>query len=228
MKSAWRTIAAALVLALVLGPGLLRADEAADEALELVKKVSRLYGEAVGFRANYTLQAKTARMAGQGGGLEERTSSGRIVFARPDKLRMLQEKPKEEEVVYSPEGYWWYSSELKEAHRFPIGDVAGTVKPFVSFFAGLEKARKWFEIQRMVGGDKGDNRAVKLVPQSMKMGLNRIEVLITPRGEIAEVTIHSLLGETYHYIFSDLELLDEPPDEGFFFTPPTGTKVVYH
>lgn len=221
-----RLIAAGLILLIWAAWSPARAQE--DGAREIIDRVAALYGGAVGFRADYALKATTTSQAGTGGGQETRDTSGWIIFAKPDKLRMLQEKPNEEEIVHSPDGYWWYNSELNEAHRFPLGSVAGVIKPFVSFFSGLKKTGQWFEIKRMPGNDQDGLQALRLVPKSMDMGLNRIDVLVSAKGEIIQVGIHSLIGDSYVYRFSKLQFLTEPPEEGFYFTPPEGAKVIYH
>lgn len=221
-----------LILIAALPPVPALAQEQPDEQTrELLDLVRDKYGPVLGFEADYSLAARHASLAGQGGPTDMETS-GRIWFAKPDRLRLNQSRPRVEELVYSPAGYWWYIAETKEAHRFPAGEMAGSIEPFVSFFSGLESIGRWFLTQRMPGQDTEINgeklTALRLVPRAVKMGLNRVDVLITADGVIRRATIHSLVGDVYAYTFSCLKLLTEPPEQTFFFVPPEGARVIQH
>ncbi|MBW1713308.1 MAG: outer membrane lipoprotein carrier protein LolA, partial [Deltaproteobacteria bacterium] len=147
------------------------------------------------------------------------------------RLRLIQDSPLEEEMVISPKGIWWYTAEDNEAHRYPASEFFVAFTPIMDFFKGLGDYRsleKGFRVSRLVGADKGQEKAVKLVPLSHKSGLDRLEIWIRPGGVIVQVAVYSLAGDRNIYRFKDVEILDSEPTEGFGYTPPQGAKIVHH
>jgi outer membrane lipoprotein-sorting protein len=204
----------------------------ADQDLEgIMAKVQKVYAKLAGFRAKYTLKAKTGGVAGTGLGGQERTAQGLLLYGAPDQLRLMQDSPLEEDLVISPQGIWWYMREDNEAHRYPASEFFALFSPILEFFKGLGDYRsleKSYTVSRVVGLDQDKAKAIKLVPQTHKTGLDRLEVWVDDHGMITQVTVHGLTGESNTYLFRDAELLHELPQEGFGFTPPEGAKVVHH
>jgi len=223
-----------LLLAAVLRGGLLPGPAAAELGLEteaLLKKVQAAYAGATSFRARYDLIAQGGAVAMSGRPVREDKAQGLMLYGRPDRLRLIQDSPLEEEMVIGPEGIWWYTSEDNEAHRYPASEFFTLFSPILNFFKGLEDYRsleKGFTVSRMVGGDRGEEKAIKLVPHSHQSGLDRLEVWINPKGLIVQVAVYGLNGDRNTYRFKDIELLTEDPVEGFGFTPPAGARIVHH
>ncbi len=229
MKSVGCWLAVMLVLAWPGGAALAQDREAA-EAAEILAQVKKVYGGAAGFRARYDAASRPGVMAPTGA--KEKKGQGLILYARPDLLRIIQERPTVEELVLSPAGVWWYRQDINEAHRYPASEFYEEMSPFfgpvMDLFGGGGGLKKWFQIERLVGGDRGEVRAIKLRPLSYGTGLDRLEVWVDPKGIIDELRIYTLAGDLTTYRFEEVEILDSPPEEGFHFSPPIGARIIHH
>ncbi len=218
--------AAALAVLLIFSPPGWAMD---PEAVTLLEKVQKLYAGAVGFRAHYTLTFEGGSVAGTVA--ETKTTTGVMLYGSPDRLRLIQESPLEEEMVIAPSGIWWYVREDNEAHRYPASEFYDLFSPIMSFFkviGDFKTLDKAFRVTRHVGADKGKEKAVKLVPLSHGTGLDWLVVWVDSRGSISRVAIHVLNGDSNTYQFDSMEILSEEPGEGFGFTPPAGARIVHH
>ena len=215
-----------LALLLIFSPPCRAMD---PDAVPLLEKVQKLYAGAVGFRAHYTLTFKGGSVAGTG--QETKTTKGVMLYGSPDRLRLIQEEPMEEEMVIAPSGIWWYVREDNEAHRYPASEFYELFSPIMSFFqviGDFKSLDKAFKVTRHVGDDKGKEKAIKLVPLSHQTGLDWLVIWMDGRGSITRVAIHVLNGDSNTYQFDSMEVLKEDPAEGFGFTPPAGAKIVHH
>lgn len=203
-------------------------DENADQ---LLAKIGAAYKPYHGFRGRYSAFSTPGLLSGSEA--KKKTGRGIVLFARPDKFRLIQEKPTQEEFIISPAGVWWYRLDLAEAHRYPASEFMEELgpffKPLLQLFSGQAEAmKKNFTITRHVGGDEGKGKALRFKPHSHESGLNWMEFLIQPDGLIRRVNIHTLAGDLTSYTFTDVDLTEDEPEEGFGFIPPTGTKIVHH
>ncbi len=219
-----------VVLAIVLwaAPGALAMDLRVETLLEKVQKV---YAGAIGFRAEYALTFKGGAVAATGVSSGTKKTSGVMLYGRPDKLRLIQNSPMEEEMVIAPTGIWWYLREDNEAHRYPASDFYALFAPIMGFFKVLgdfKALEDAFKVTRHVGQDKGKEKAIKMVPLSHRSGLDRLVIWVGPGGGIIQVAVHILNGDSSTYRFKTMEVLSEEPVEGFGFTPPAGARIVHH
>lgn len=197
----------------------------------LLDKVQKYYTGAVGFRADYTLTFKGGAVAATGLPSEDKVTSGVMLYGSPDRLRLIQNDPMDEEMVITPNGIWWYLKEDNEAHRYPASDFYALFSSIMGFFKVLGDYRAVedaFKVTRHPGEDQGDNKAIKMVPKTHKSGLDRLVIWVDPMGSIAQVAIHILNGDCNTYAFKSMEILSEEPVEGFGFTPPAGSVIVHH
>ncbi len=206
--------------------------EAMDLKAEmLLEKVQKVYAGAVGFRAHYALTFKGGMVAGTGRYSEIKKTSGVMLYGSPDRLRLIQDSPMEEEMVIAPTGIWWYVREDNEAHRYPASDFYALFSPIMGFFKVLgdfKSLEKGFTVTRHYGEDSGKDQAIKMVPHSHKSGLDRLVIWINDKNRISQVAVHIINGDSNTYRFDSMEILSEEPEEGFGFTPPAGSTIVHH
>ena len=217
----------AMLLSILSGP-VLAMDQ---EAESLLKKVQKVYAGSVGFRAEYDLTFRGGRVASGDSSSEVKKTSGVMLYGSPNRLRLIQNSPLEEEMVISPEGIWWYLREDNEAHRYPASEFYALFAPIMSFFKVLgdyKELEKGYKVTRHYGGDSGKEKAIKMVPLDHGTGLDWVVILINQQSMIAQVEVHLLNGDASTYRFNTMEILSEDPEEGFGFTPPAGAKIVHH
>lgn len=201
------------------------------EAERLLTRIKKVYGQANGFRARYTLDFRGGTVAATGLPSAEHVVKGLMLYGRPDKLRIIQDPPLEEEMVITKDGIWWYTREDNEAHRYPASEFAQLFDPILTFFKGLTDfalLEKSYRVIRHFGGDGKDYQALKLVPHTHSTGISRIEVRVLKTGRIIRVGLWAINGDRSLYTFDTMELLDADPQEGFGFTPPIGARIVHH
>jgi len=224
-------VALILVGLTAIQPGPAQAQtQAQQEAIELLAQIQKVYGGVKGMRARYLGSNQPGVMAGPEAKTKE--GEGLFIYGRPNLLRMIQERPSQEELVMSPEGVWWYRKDLGEAHRYPASEFYTDMEPYLGpimdLLGGSADLSKNFTIERLYGGDEKKNRALKLVPHSHASGLDRIRILIDPEGYIVRVRLNFISGDVTTYDFKDIQLLDHLPEEGFLFFPPEGAKIIHH
>lgn len=201
------------------------------KAEQLLEKVQKVYAGAVGFRAEYSLFFEGGTLASTKRPSEIKRAEGIMLYGSPDRLRLIQETPLEEEMVISPKGIWWYLREDNEAHRYPASDFYALFSPLMGFFkvmGNFKELENSFTITRHYGEDKGKEQAIKMVPHTHKTGLDRLVIWVNEKNRISRVAVHIINGDTSTYTFNTMEILSEDPEEGFGFTPPAGAKIVHH
>lgn len=225
------------VLVLILGvvgsaPGPGAADEATPT--ESVTEVDTSCGEQVAARvqAHYDrvrdLEAKFEQSTlsitlGTGPLGSSEPNHGRVVFAKPGKMRWSYEQPEPSLVVSDGVTLWLYNPGLNEASRLPVteGYLTGAA---LQFLLGEGKLLQEFAIAaRGCGSGEVELELVPLSPASYeRLSL----VCVESTGEITATAIVDLFGNQTRISFDELRVNLDPPSDVFVFEVPPGVEVI--
>lgn len=186
-----------------------------------VAAVQRRYEDVRDLSARFEQTTRPASLAGQP--QEPETSSGRVVLAKPGKMRWVYEEPKKSLVVSDGKTLWLYDPEFGEAQRLPMtqGYLSGAA---AQFLLGAGDLRRDFDVSAVECGP--DAARLELVPREPAT-YEKIFLLVDPRtGDVRRTRIVDLLGNVSVVAFHDVKRNTDPAPGTFRFEPPKGVKVI--
>jgi outer membrane lipoprotein carrier protein len=150
-------------------------------------------------------------------------SRGRVIFAKPGKMRWSYEHPEPSLVVSDGVTLWLYNADLKEASRLRVteGYLTGAV---LQFLLGEGKLLEEFAVAASgCGGGEVELELVPVTPASYdRLGL----VAVESTGEIVSTTIVDLFGNQTRISFEKLRTNLDPPAKTFVFDVPPDVEVI--
>ncbi|MCG8589607.1 MAG: outer membrane lipoprotein carrier protein LolA [Proteobacteria bacterium] len=231
MTEHWRPrlaagIALALVGAVASRPAAAGAEDAAPSAAaacaeRAVAIVQSHYDTVRDLTAAF--EQRTQSLSLGGGPAANTVRQGRVVFAKPGKMRWTYEQPDRSLVVSDGEILWMVDLAAREAQRLPVtgGQLSGAA---LQFLLGEGKLAESFRVEAQ-SCDAGRARLV-LWPREdapyERLGL----VASTATGAILESSVIDLFGNATRIVFRDVQINREPPPGTFTFEPPTGFDVI--
>lgn len=191
-----------------------------DCAASAVAAVQKRY-EAVGdLRAEFEQESRSVAL---GGGAPVTTSQGKVVFAKPGRMRWTYEAPEESLVVSDGEWMWIYDPNAKEAQKLPVagGALSGAAVQFLLGDGDLDAS---FRIAELTC-DEGTAR-LELLPRE-PAPYERLRIAVDRKnGDLRETEVSDLLGNVTRVRFDDIETDTRPAPETFRFVAPEGVEVI--
>lgn len=154
---------------------------------------------------------------------EPESSRGRVVLAKPGKMRWAYEEPQESLVVSDGETLWLYDPEFGEVQKLPMaeGFLSGAA---AQFLLGAGELRRDFTVTALACGP--EEARLELVPREPAT-YEKIVLDADPRtGDVRRSRVVDLLGNVSTVEFHDVERNRDPAPETFRFDPPEGVKVI--
>ena len=170
--------------------------------------------------ARFEQTTKSAALCGPG---SETRSSGRLVFAKPGRMRWSYEAPEPSLVVSDGKLLWIYDPERREVQRLRVTQeyLSGAA---VSFLFGEGKLSRDFEIRALACGDT--EATLELVPREPAT-YEKLRARIDPKtGELRATTVIDLLGNETTVALSETRVNQAPKPELFHFEVPEGAQVI--
>ncbi len=191
----------------------------------LVQKVQARYDGIRDLRARF-VQTTWAVSLGIASGVEDpaaERSSGRVVFAKPGRMRWAYETPEETFVVSDGQILWIYDAETREAQRLPVGSgfLSGAA---IQFLLGDGDLREAFSINEV--SCSGSRPRLGLVPREPS-SYERLEIAVeATTGFVVETRIFDLFGNETRVELDAIEINQNPEADLFRFRPPPGSRVI--
>jgi len=167
---------------------------------------------------------QTTRAVGVGTAAgEPAVSRGRVVLAKPGKMRWSYEEPEPSLVVSDGETLWIFDPSFGEAQKLPAGEgyLTGAA---AQFLLGSGEMERDFEVSAV----SCDASAVELqlVPRE-PASYEKLFLVVDPeRGEVRRTRVVDLLGNVVSVEFSEVRFDTDPPAAEFRFEPPDGVRVI--
>jgi outer membrane lipoprotein carrier protein len=223
MRSPQTLLLACAVLLLAPGAALGGGDADGDGCLDAaLSAVQARYDGIEDLAADFVQVSRSVVLAGSAHG-DATTSSGRVVFARPGRMRWEYLEPEPSLTVSDGETLWIYDPGRHEAQRMTLtgGYFSGAA---VQFLVGKGDLRRDFEVRELACSE--DAADIELVPRN-DASYERIRLRVEfASGEVRQTSVVDLLGNVTQVTFSDIEANRKPDADVFEFDPPEGVEVI--
>ena len=155
-------------------------------------------------------------------------ATGTLSWARPAKLKLDQKKPQEELMVTDGSIVWWYIPSEKLVYRYQNIDVAGQLKPLISFLGGLDSLKTDFEVSLAPPDtDRPGQHGLVLLPrEGSEEGVDRFQVWCDEKFMLTGFEITSVTGETTDFYLEKIKENPTVEPKTFNFKIPPGTEVM--
>jgi outer membrane lipoprotein-sorting protein len=194
--------------------------EVPDCVRATVEAIQKRYEAVDDLRASFE---QTTRSVALGASGPLTTSRGRVVFAKPGKMRWSYSEPEESLVVSDGRWLWLYDPLQREAQKLAVGDgyLSGAA---IQFLMGEGEILRNFRVTAE-SCDESQAR-LALVPrrpasyERLRVRADRVS------GDLLETEIVDLLGNVTRVAFEGIETNVDPAPELFRFVPPAGVAVI--
>lgn len=217
--------AASLVCVLSLLSAAAWAEATKAEVLSVLKD---RYANITGIAADYTRTAKSPAMEKTYKTSNRHVAEGRLVFKKPNKLRLNQTSPDPELLITDGITVWWYIPEENVVQKYSGQDLMTQLKPLLDFFNGLGDLEKSFAVALMHIQVKGESRyELTLAPKSEETDLSELKVWFTSDLYILTgFRITSALREITDFKLRDVAFNPDVSDSWFQFQVPEDAEVI--
>ncbi|MBW2421725.1 MAG: outer membrane lipoprotein carrier protein LolA [Deltaproteobacteria bacterium] len=200
------------------------AESACDDAraAQAAAVVQAHYDQVADLSAGFEQRSQSVVLGGVSMGAEAPTR-GRVVFAKPGKMRWAYTEPAESFVISDGHVLWIYDVAEKQASKLPMEQdyLAGAA---LQFLLGDGQILESFRVsaERCEDGRIDLELIPKQAASYERLGLSADE----ETGEIAETVIVDLFGNRTLIAFQEVRINLDPPAETFTFEPPAGVDVI--
>lgn len=172
--------------------------------------------------ANFEQTNESATFAGQPL-MRPEPKSGRVIFAKPGKMRWSYLLPEPSVVVSNGQILWIYDVAGRSVTRLAVtaGFLSGAA---LQFLLGDGQILESFEVEATLC--KGDRITLDLVPRAEATYERLGMVADRNSGEIVATSVLDVFGNLTEIRFSDIEINRDPKDEVFELEIPDGVEVI--
>lgn len=193
-----------------------------------------LAGLAARYRGISGLQATYSRVASTPGNEKvfksgtSQVATGVLYWSRPDKLMLDQATPQPETLVTDGRTVWWHLPAEKLAYRYRNIDVAGQLKPLMSFLGGLDSLNADFKVAPApVDKARPGQHGLVLTPKrGAEGGVDRLTVWCDGNFILTGFRLNAITGETTDFYLTGFSENPRLENSRFSFKPPRGTEVI--
>lgn len=187
----------------------------------VVGKLQARYDRTKTFRAAFTQVYKSAAFG------RARTSSGKVVFKKPGKMRWDYDKPEPTLFVSDGKTLWMAQLQDKQAFRQSLGD--SQLPAALVFLLGKGRLAKEFVIAFATDaayGRPGDLR-LSLTPKQPQATYKAITFVVDPKDYfVRETVLVDTQGNVNHLTFSAIEENPKLADALFAWSPGKDMRVI--
>lgn len=223
MKNMLLAVLAALVL--FFSPATLSAQS--PDAQRLLAGLSARYSGLNSLSAHYKRVAFTPSSEQLFKSSSSQTAAGRLSWLRPDKLLLDQTSPGSEIMVTDGSTVWWYIEAEKLAYRYQDMDVAGQLRPLMSFLGGLDSLNSDFTASSVPAkASRSGELGLSLLPKKTGGSLQRLVLWCDASFSLTGFDLYSPTGERTEFFLSQVRENPKLKANLFSFKPPRGTDIV--
>ena len=197
-----------------------------DRLSTVIEGISGRYGNAKGLAAEYTREAISKTMAKLGTADRHDLAKGRLYFKTPHFVRLEQASPQEELLLTDGQTLWWYVPIKKEAYKYPAKKFGQELRLLSDVLKGLKDAEDRFKITLKAISETNTYHLI-LRPEPPWQDIDHLEVIIC-KGDYAikGVDIYNSIGGLTRFLLSSWKEKNRFRKGFFFFSPPSGIKVI--
>jgi outer membrane lipoprotein carrier protein len=197
-----------------------RASSGARDLPALLLEVEKAYSKAGTLSAEFSQTERIASMD------RTKSSSGRILIKKPNRLRWETEKPDRNLLVSDGKTFWFYTPPFEEGERGQV--IVRDARQVQSKLADALLSGNFAKLRGMRIEGKPGGSVFVLKPGKGSAGdVKRAEVTIEPeQKQIRKVVLEFAGGNRTEIALSNIRLGESAPDEKFQFKTPENTDVL--
>jgi outer membrane lipoprotein carrier protein len=186
---------------------------------QLIDRIEARYGRMRGLAAEFEHRFSAP-------GVRERREHGRLVLARPQRMRWEYDSNPRKLFIVNGREVWFYVPADREAVRADVRNVSDSRFPFL-FLLGQTNLRREFRHISLIeqAGLHTDTHLLRFVPRSQASGLREILLEIYADGRILKVKMVDEAGAVSEVLLKGVRENFVAPAEAFDFRPPPGVTV---
>jgi len=217
--------AASLLCMLSLSTTAAWAEAAKAEVLSALKN---RYADITGIAADYTRTATSPAMEKTYKASNRHVAEGRLLFKKPNKLRLDQTSPDPELLLTDGTTVWWYIPEENVVQKYSSRNLMTQLQPLLDFLNGLGDLEKSFTVALMHIQVKGESRyELSLAPKSEGTGLSELKVWFkSDNYTLTGFRITSTLREVTDFELRVVRFNPGISDSRFQFQVPDEAEVI--
>jgi outer membrane lipoprotein carrier protein len=210
-----------LLLQLALPAPATAADPAVSAcATRTVAALQARYEKVKDLSADFVQESRSVALGGPG--LLAR-SHGRVVFAKPGRMRWTYDGPAESLVVSDGEWMWIFDPAAGEAQKLPVTDGALSGAG-VQFLLGEGDILAEFSVTALACD--ADEVRLELLPRVPAV-YEKLRIAVEPNtGDMRETEVTDLFGNVTSVRFENIRVNTGPEPDVFRFTAPDGVEVI--
>jgi outer membrane lipoprotein carrier protein len=190
-------------------------------AEEVALRVQEHYDGVRDLQAEFSQSTRNAVLGEMPG--EEIPARGRVVFAKPGRMRWVYDSPEPSLVVSDGETLWIYDPSAKEVQVFSVdaGFLSGTA---IQFLLGEGQILESFEVS--AESCQGDEVSLDLKPKQAAT-YERLELRVErTSGDILATAVVDLFGNRTDVVFEKMQRNRTPDDALFRFEPSEDDRIL--
>jgi outer membrane lipoprotein carrier protein len=200
------------------GPAAVAREQCRDRA---AKAVQKRYDGVADVSARFEQTTRAVAVGSAAG--PATVSRGRVVLAKPGKMRWTYEEPAQSLVISDGDTLWLYDPEFGEAQKLPAagGYLTGAA---AQFLLGEGDMLRDFEVSAEVC--EAETVELELVPRE-PASYEKLYLVVDPvRGDVRATRVVDLLGNVVTVAFEEMRFDTSPPASEFRFEAPEGVRVI--
>jgi outer membrane lipoprotein-sorting protein len=229
LKAFWT----ALALACLVTAGLPAVGQCgrAEDVSDLAARIQKRYQNVKSLAADYSRASRFVSLGAQGG--REVSGSGRLLWARPVKLRLEQDSPRRELIIAGGGMAWWVRPQRKRADLYPLGRFTGGLTSLLDALGGLSRLDKDFKVSLAAPALAAEAPAGSLVlslePRHQRADLKQLLLWFGPEDLLLRgFAIYNLVGDVTIYRLERVRINVPAPAKDFAYQPPVDYRVADH
>jgi len=197
-----------------------------DQLSNVISGMRDKYGNAKGWKAEYTREAISKTMAMLKTAERHDLAKGSLYFKPQHFLRLEQASPQEELLLTDGQTLWWHIPLKKQAYKYSAKEFGKELGLLSDIFQGLKDVKNNFQITLKTGPETSTYHLI-LRPEPPWQEIDHLELIMLKQDfSIKRIDIYNNIGGLTRFLFNRWEEKG-PFKKGFFsFSPPSDVKVL--
>jgi len=197
-----------------------------DQLSKIISGMRDRYGNAKGWKAEYTREAISKAMAMLETAERHDLAKGSLYFKPRNFLRLEQTSPQEELLLTDGQTLWWYIPIKKQAYKYSAETFGKELGLLSDIFQGLKGIKNNFQIT-LKADPETTTYHLFLRPEPPWQEIDHLELILLKRDfSIKRIDIYNNIGGLTRFLFNRWEEKG-PFKKGFFsFSPLSDIRVL--
>lgn len=200
------------------------AETSTNDVLEKIVENHREFSQ--GLSVSYQREIISRSMALLEGEIKSDIASGVFYFKQPNFLKVHQEQPGEEFIIYNSRYVWWYIPEKKVVYRYSGEQLGKEMSILCDIFTGLKNPEQNFNVTVTRHRDSSAY-LVNLAPKTEWDEFDHIDLMISDENfKIKRIELYNIVGSITRFILGEFKARSDIKEDYFDFTAPEGIEVI--